>query len=77
MPSKVIGRNENVKSESEMVRKSITMPLTAVSDLGLQAISLLQSMVLIGFKSVSHRGVFCNMPFLTLEISLYMFISKI
>ena len=47
MASKVVGRNENVKNESEMLRKYITMPLTAVSDLGLQAISLLQSLVLI------------------------------
>ena len=36
MPSKVIGRNENVKNESEMLRKSIIMSLTAVSDLGLK-----------------------------------------
>ena len=68
MPSKVIGRNENVKNESEMLRKSITMPLTAVSDLGLQAISLLQSLVVIEFKLVSHKGVFCSMPFLALKI---------
>ena len=47
MPSKLIGTNENVKNESEMLRKSITMPLTVVSDLGLQAIPLIQSLDLI------------------------------
>ena len=73
----MIGRNENVKNESEMLRKSITMPLTAnvVSDLGLQAINLFQSLVLIRFESWSQR-VFCNMPFLTLKISLYILINE-
>ena len=35
MPSKLIGTNQNVKNESEMLLKCITMLLTAESDLGL------------------------------------------